>query len=198
MFHLGKSLNAEVTLVDSLQAGGAERRIAEKKLYEHFFYFISQGARKYHLPEDECASAYSDTMLSVIEHIINGRFEGRSSLKSYAYQIFMNKCVDLVRKKTTNKSSVHDTEVIDLLVTALPDRARTVIQQLVDKSDRWLMMQKLREIGEKCQQLLLLFEDGYSDREIALQMQYQSPEVVKTTRLRCLEKLREKVKPIRR
>jgi hypothetical protein len=41
----------------------------------------------------------------------------------------------------------------------------------------------------------LLFEDGYSDKEIAVQMEYNTPEVVKTTRLRCLEKLREKMIP---
>ncbi len=76
---------------------------------------------------------------------------------------------------------VHDTRQLDPLVMSLPDKARTVIQL------------KLKELGDKCKELLLLFEDGYSDKEIAVQMNYQSPEVVKTTRLRCLGKLREKM-----
>lgn len=183
----------EASLISSLKSGGTQRRFAEKDLYRHFFYFIKQGEKKYRLSADECASAYSDTIISVIDNVVGGRFEGLSSLKSYAYQIFMNKCVDLVRKNTTNKSMVHDTQSINPMVLALPDKARTVVQQLMEKSDRWMLTQKLKEIGDKCRDLLLLFEDGYSDREIALVMQYHSPEVVKTTRLRCLGKLREKL-----
>ena len=167
-----------------LRAGGLERRASEKSLYERFFYFIGQGVRKYRLPEEDCASAYSDTIITVIGNIIIHRFEGRSSLKSYTYQIFMNKCVDLVRKRTTNKSTVHDTQVLDPLIMTLPDKARSIVQQITEKNEWTMLMQ--------CRELLLLFEDGYNDREIALQMQYQSSDVVKTTRLRCLGKLREK------
>ncbi|WEK35050.1 MAG: sigma-70 family RNA polymerase sigma factor [Candidatus Pseudobacter hemicellulosilyticus] len=179
--------------MEGLKAGGLQRRAAEKQLYEQFFYFIDQGARKHRLGEEDCASAYSDTIITVIEHVLGERFEGRSSLKTYTYQIFSNKCVDLVRKSSTNKNRVLHTQVLDPLVQLLPDRARTVVQQLMDKSDRKLLLQKLRELGDKCRELLLLFEDGYNDREIAGQMQYQSAEVVKTTRLRCLGKLREKI-----
>jgi RNA polymerase sigma factor (sigma-70 family) len=188
-----KQHSTEGGLIDGLRAGGVLRRVSEKELYEHFFYFVIQGVRKYRLSEEECASAYSDTIINVIEGVISQRFEGRSSLKTYAYQIFMNKCVDLVRKNTTHKRMVHDTLQLDPLVMTLPDKARTIVQQLMEKSDKGLLMQKLKELGDKCRELLLLFEDGYNDREIALQMDYQSPEVVKTTRLRCLGKLREKV-----
>lgn len=180
-------------MLDGLRAGGLQRRAAERQLYEEFFYFIDQGCRKYRLNTEDCASAYSDTIITVIEQVTDGRFEGRSSVKTYAYQIFKHKCVDLVRKNTTNRNRVFHTQVLDPLVQVLPDRARTVIQQLVEKNDRKLLLQKLQELGGKCRELLLLFEDGYNDREIALQMQYQSPEVVKTTRLRCLGKLKEKI-----
>lgn len=191
--YLKKQIPDEEAIMKGLRTGGPERRASEKSLYERFFYFISQGVRKYRLPEEDCASAYSDTIITVIDNIVIRRFEGRSSLKSYTYQIFMNKCVDLVRKKTTNKSTVHDTLEIDPLILTLPDKARGIVQQLMEKSDWMLIMQKLRELGDKCRELLILFEDGYNDREIALQMQYQSPDVVQTTRLRCLGKLKEKI-----
>jgi DNA-binding NarL/FixJ family response regulator len=38
-----------------------------------------------------------------------------------------------------------------------------------------------------------MFEDGLTDKEIAQELSYNNAAVVKTTRLRCLEKLREKV-----
>lgn len=184
----------ETSLILGLQEGGTKRRFFERKLYEHFFYLIKRGVWKYGLSEDVCASAYSDTIIIVIEHIVARRFEARSSLKSYTYQIFMNKCVDEMRKNTTNKGRVnYRNKEIDSLIINLPDQARNVVQQMIDKGNQLLLMQKVKELGEKCRELLLLYEDGYNDKEIAQQMQYNSAEVVKTTRLRCLEKLREKV-----
>ena len=190
-----KTRTEESLLMTDLQAGGAQRRLAEKNLYERFMYLVQHGMRNYRISEDDSVSAYSDTILSVIDNVVGGRFEGRSSLKSYIFQIFMNKCVDVVRKKTTNRHTLYDNEMIDHLTRTLPDKARNIVQQLIEINERTSLMEKIRALGEKCRQLLLLFEDGYSDKEIAVQMEYNTPEVVKTTRLRCLEKLREKMIP---
>jgi RNA polymerase sigma-70 factor (ECF subfamily) len=53
--------------------------------------------------------------------------------------------------------------------------------------------EQLKNIGDKCREILLLFEDGFTDREIAEELSYNSPAVAKTTRIRCIEKLKEKV-----
>lgn len=183
----------ENAIIRGIQSGERERPAYEKQLYAHFLYFVRQGMLKYKLPEDDCASAYSDTIIAVISAIVKGTFQGRSSLKSYTFQVFMNKCVDLVRKETTKKNKVNQTASISSMVMELPDRARNAVQQLIAKNERSLMWQKLEEIGEKCKQMLLLFEDSYSDKEIAALMQYGSADVVKTSRLRCIEKLKEKI-----
>lgn len=186
----------EQDILAGLQSGGLQRHTHEARLYELFRYLIGEGTRKYHLTEEDSASAYSDTIISVIDNIVHHRFEGRSSLKSYTYQIFSNKCVDLKRKSTTNKERVHQTHGIDTLLLMLPDNARTVVQQLIDNSHKSMLQRSLQEIGEKCKQLLLLFEDGYSDKEIAAVLQYQSADVAKVSRRRCLEKLKEKMLPL--
>ena len=59
---------------------------------------------------------YHDTVIAIINNIASGKFEGRSSLKTYIYQIFSNKCVDLLRKKTTNKAKLADTMPYDSLI----------------------------------------------------------------------------------
>jgi RNA polymerase sigma-70 factor (ECF subfamily) len=73
----------------------------------------------------------------------------------------------------------------------ISDPAKTIIQQLVEKNDVALLKQKLTEIGDICKQLLTMFAEGYNDKEIAVAMEYKSPDVVKTSRLRCLDKLRQ-------
>ncbi|SHE86148.1 RNA polymerase sigma factor [Pedobacter caeni] len=185
--------DSDMAIVEGLKAGGGQRRIFEGNLYKSFFYFIRQGVRKYGISEEDASSAYSDTIISVINNIIKGSFEGRSALKSYGYKIFSNKCVDLLRKDTTNKGKVNQAIPIDSLVFELPDQARTAIQQLLMKEERNYLMERLIALGEKCRQILLFFEDGYSDKDIAGFMEYNSADVVKTSRLRCLEKLKKKV-----
>ena len=71
------------------------------------------------------------------------------------------------------------------------DNAKTIIQQLVDKTDKNLLRQKLNEIGDNCRKMLIFWAEGYTDKEIAAEMEYKSADVVKTSRLRCLEKLKQ-------
>ena len=178
--------------MQGLQSGEASRRNSERELYKAFFYLIKEAGKKYGIPEEEAASVYTDTVLVIIKNVISGKFEGRSSLKTYTYQIFFNKCVDLLRKKTTNKGKIEDTMPYDSLVYELPDETKDIIQKLIAKDEKQQVLEKLNEIGDKCKELLLLFEDGYTDKEIAEHMKYQSADVVKTTRLRCMEKLKSK------
>ncbi|QJW89547.1 sigma-70 family RNA polymerase sigma factor [Spirosoma taeanense] len=183
---------SDAELMAGIRAGGTQRRLYENKLYEKYDYLIADGTHKHRLDEDDCASAYSDAILTVFEHISNGRFEGRSGLKTYLYQIFTNKCVDAIRKKTTNRSSVHDTLSLDDALLQLPDVARSAVQDLIAQSDVDNLHRHLRELGEKCHAMILAWGEGYSDDEIAQTMGYNSAAVAKTSRLRCLEKLRER------
>ena len=183
---------SDADLMVGIKAGGTQRRLYENKLYEKYQYFITDGAHKHRLSEDECASVYSDTILVLFDHISTGQFEGRSGLKTYLFKIFNNKCVDEIRKKTTNRSSVHDAFSLDDTLMQLPDESRSIVQQLIGQSDVENLHRYLRELGEKCRTMILSWGEGYSDDEIAQAMGYNSPAVAKTSRLRCLEKLRER------
>jgi len=179
-------------LMAGIRAGGPQRRLYENRLYETYDYLIADGVRKHRLTDDDCASAYSDAVLVVIDHIVTNRFKEQSGLKTYLYQIFSNKCVDAIRKTTTNRSSVHNGFSLDDTLLQLPDDTRSVVQQLIAQNDASRLQRELRLIGEKCQAMLLAWGDGYSDDEIAHTMNYNSAAVAKTSRLRCLEKLRER------
>lgn len=181
----------DAELLAGIQAGGPQRRHIENKLYDKYQYLIADGTRKHRLTEDECASAYSDAVMAVFDHIDSGRFEGRSEIKTYLFQIYTYKCVDEIRKKTTNRSKVHDALSIDDSLMQLPDESRSVIQTLMAKSDVEKLLLNLRKLGEKCRSMILSWGEGYSDDEIAQAMDYNSAAVAKTSRLRCLDKLRE-------
>jgi RNA polymerase sigma-70 factor (ECF subfamily) len=178
-------------IIEHLRQSGIDKRRSEEELFNRFSYFIREGITKHTLSEDEAFNAYSDTVLAALENIRNTHFESRASLKTYLYQIFHNKCVDLIRKKTTNKNSVHRSEIISDRLMQLSDSARSAVQKLIDQADWSRLREKLNELEEKCRQLLMFWGENYSDKEIASFLQYKTADVVKTSRLRCLDRLRK-------
>ncbi|HET9278174.1 MAG TPA: sigma-70 family RNA polymerase sigma factor, partial [Flavitalea sp.] len=195
ILEINKAEMEDQEIADGLASGYSRRQIFEKELYSKYKYFIQEGCRNYKLSLDDSFSAYTDAVLSVIHNVIERNFGNRSSLKTYLYKVFSNKCIDFVRKKTTNKEKVNISAVEPELLGQLPDSARIVVEKLIDNQKVLALKQYLSEIGEKCKQILLLFQDGYSDKEIAEQLAYNSASVAKVTRLRCLEKIREKMRP---
>ena len=183
-----KRILSDADLIAGIRAGGLNRRNCENCLYDQFRYLIREATFKHQLLPDESASAYSDAVLTVIEHISSQRYEGRSGLKTYLYQIFYNKCVDLVRKNSTNRESVHQGLSLDNL--SIADETRSILQNLIADSEISYLRQQLTLLGEKCQRMLLAWGEGFSDEEIARNLDYQSSAVAKTSRMRCLEKLR--------
>jgi RNA polymerase sigma factor (sigma-70 family) len=177
-------------IIEQLRKSGIDNRRSEEQLFNRYSYFIREGMTKHALSEDESFNAYSDTVLAALENIRNTHFEARASLKTYLYQIFHNKCVDLIRKRTTNKNTVHLAESISDRLMHISDNARSIVQKLIDKADWSLLRERLKELEEKCRQLLLFWADNYSDKEIASFLNYKTADVVKTSRLRCMEKLR--------
>lgn len=178
-------------IISQLRQSGTDKRRSEEQLFNRFAYFIREGMSKHALSEDESFDAYSDTILAAMENIRSDHFEARASLKTYLYQIFHNKCVDLLRKRTTNKYSVHRPGPVTERLMLISDTARSAVQKLIDQADWKLLREKLSQLEEKCRQILMYWGDNYSDREIASLLQYKTADVVKTSRLRCLERLRK-------
>ena len=185
----GKKLSDQA-LIAGIRAGGGQRRHFENQLYDKYRYLIREGSYNHKIDNEDASMAYSDTILTVIEHIATGRFEGRSELKTYIHQIFSNKCVDVIRKRTTNKAQEFQPFSLDDLLVPVPDSQRTALADLIRQQDHQRIRYLLTRIGDRCQEILTLWSEGCSDREIALQYQYNSDGVAQTTRLRCLEKLR--------
>jgi RNA polymerase sigma factor (sigma-70 family) len=182
---------SDEAILTGIIGDGILQRTAENKLYEHFFYFIKDATFKHKILEDEAASLYTDTILAFIENVKSKRFEGKSSLKTYLYQIFSNKCVDFIRKSATNKMSVHETQPIQEWVLGMPDDAKNILQKLISDHEVIVLKDKISLLGDKCQQMLLAWGEGYADSKIAEELGYQTSNVAKVSRLRCLDKLKE-------
>ena len=179
-------------LVIGLQTDPLQSRRYENILYERFSSLVKLGIRKHGLNEEESINVYSDTILAAIKQIKNQSFEQRSELKTFIFKIFSNKCVDQYRKTTTNKSTGLQTIDLNDYSAIIPDN-QTILQSLIQQSEIQLSYQKLELIGQKCQLLLKLWNEGFTDEEIMDSLAYNSTDVVKSSRQRCLSKLKDLV-----
>lgn len=187
-------IDNDFEIVQNLKLGGENRLRAEELFFKKYTYYIRQGILEFRLLEDEASDAYTDAILSAIQAIINGKFQEKAALRTFLHKIFHHKCVDIIRKKSTNKMSVHRTADIDLMTDVLPDAVKNVVQKLIERSDHEELRAQLELLGDKCKMLLSLFAEDYSDKEIAEIAGYKTGEVAKTSRIRCLEKLRKAFK----
>jgi len=170
------------------------REVFEKELYSKYMYLIKEGSFHFHLSYDDSFSAYSDAVLTAIHSFQRKTFEQRSSVKTYLTSIFNNKCIDLVRKNTSAKGKLNQAVSTPDLLMQMPDKVKSVIENLIKDQRIQALLENLEKIGDKCKKILLLYQDDYNDRDIAEKIGYNSAAVVKVTRLRCLEKLKERMK----
>lgn len=179
----------DTAIINGLVSNYKQRFHFEKEFYLQYEYFIQEGRRKYHLTYEDSFSAYSDAVLAAITNISNNRFDSRFSLKTYLFQIFHNKCVDLIRKISNNKQQVHHSAATPELLNHLPDTVKSVIEKLIDQEKITRVTEYLDAIDEKCKEILLLSAEGYTDKDIAEKLAYNNAAVAKTSRLRCREKV---------
>ncbi len=180
--------NTDSDILDGIISGGTNRRTAEYQLFNKYNYFIGGATFKHKIDHENASMAYSDAILTVINHINSGRFEGRAELKTYIFQIFNNKCVDFLRRQTTKEKYMAP---IDDLLYQMPDTQKNIVAGLIQNQDYEQLKIKLSKIGDRCQELLNRWATGFTDKELAVEYGYNTSAVVQTTRLRCLDKLRE-------
>jgi RNA polymerase sigma factor (sigma-70 family) len=186
-----KDIDADVEIINNLKTSGINKRKAEEKLFERFSYFIRLKENKNSLSREDLFDAYSDTVLAVINSITYGSFQNRSSLKTFVYGVYQNKCIDRLRRKSTHKYTVHKTEPLSEIQSCLSDSSLSVFEKLVYQSDLECIHQQMVFLSENCRNALLLSLNGYSDKEIAAITKFKTADVAKTSRQRSIKKLRQ-------
>lgn len=183
-----KPKTTDKALIASLKKNGTERQKSENHLYDTYAYLVKTGIYKYKLTENDAIDAYTDSILATIQNIITGKFKEDSTIKTYLTKIFFRKCVDVIRKITTKKT---ETLSIDNFFN-LNDTLRSTLESIILKEKVIALKEKIKLLSDKCQIIIEKWGMGYSDNEIAqiAVLGLSTATTVKTTRHRCLKKLR--------
>ncbi len=172
-------------IVDGILAGGAQKQRITSYLYKQYVGYVIKGQRKYRISEEDARDAYAEAIVGLSRQIERGGYRGDSKLTTYLFGAFSNKCVDKLRKLSSNKVDwVED-------IPAMPEKARGILHELISKEEVDRLAQFMSRLGDKCRQILLDSEyHGYSVDEIAKRVGLKNGPTVSSMKYRCMEKLR--------
>jgi RNA polymerase sigma factor (sigma-70 family) len=172
------------SLAAAIRNGGPQREAALQAMYQKpglretvIKIVLAQGGTR-----DDALDIFQETLVLFDRNLREGRFEGRSTLSTYFVGIAKWKWVAQRRKQGRT------TEL-------LPDHYEGVVESpesdiLRAEHRNWLEA-ALGKIGERCRELLRLYQLDYSMEEIVQTMHYANTDVAKKEAYRCRMRLRD-------
>ena len=178
---------SDLLLFNSLKNGQEK---AFKKVYqENRSLFINFG-RKYNLIEQDILDIYQDAYIAFYENISSGKLvELKSTISTYLISIGKYMIMDRIRK---NKKKVEAEPMLNY-INQVDDEvdAFDFLDHELNKDEK-ILVQNLEKLGEKCRIILTLFYyKKYSIKEIMHAGNYNSENVVKSQKSRCLKTLKD-------
>jgi len=166
-------------------------QLALKQLYRQYrIPFITFGKR-YGLDDDDLADIYQEIFLILRDQALTARLDTvKSSLKTYMYGIGKFKILDLLKAK---KQHIPFDNIQHREAEKVEEIAASLDLNLTHEES--LLQKHFKNLGEKCRQVLTMFYyRGLNNKEIAEQAGYESDNVVKSQKSRCLKQLKELIK----
>jgi RNA polymerase sigma factor (sigma-70 family) len=125
--------------------------------------------------------AFQDTMILFERNIREGRFEGKSSLRTYF--------IGIAKWQWHNRQRQHRT--VEWQPTEHDQTIPSVEVEVLSEERKGLIEQALTQIGERCKAILMLYKQSYSNEEIAQTFELSSPDMAKKESYRCRIRLKE-------
>lgn len=174
------------SIIALLQTNKSE---AFKAMYLQYYrmclYFIKQNNGS----EIEAQDIFQEIMLIIYEQFVIEDKSIECSIKTYIYSINRNLWLNKL-KEMNKKVSIHEFE--DFLEVNVDDRSIDLKQE--DEKRFSILENSLKQLGEKCKQILQLFYYEKKSMElIAEQLNYTNALNAKNQKYKCLKQLKQKI-----
>lgn len=168
---------------DDIQLGKAINFLYKKyNGYKNSFRF------KFNLSAHEVNEAQDEAILNLIKQIRSGKFKNESSIGTFYYRIFNNKCIDIARKEK------HHLKIE--LPTDLPLNIADSITSKIENEELTNQLQQfIRQLkGKNCKFLLIdYYYYNYSMEGICEKYGYKNPNAANTKKNECMNELKKMV-----
>ncbi len=155
-------------------------------LYTEHFNNLIHFIRKNKGNQEDAEDIFQETILVFVDLVQQEKFRRDSSIKTFLYAIARNLWLSELKKrdrmfiKDTEYYNTHTKESADLQEMLIRNESKNKVLELIEK------------LGEACKKILILYYyDNLSMKEIYEQMHYESEQVVRNQKYKCMKKLTE-------
>ena len=163
-----------------------------KRIYEENRGKFINFARRYKLPEDDNIDIYQDAYIIFYENVMSGKIKNLTSSIS-TYIISVGKYLIFDKMKKNNKTINPDFDLS--LIKKDEEVTNELVLDEIDLTPEQELLQKyFVTLGKQCQELLTLFYyRGFTIKDILEQGNYNSENVIKSSKSRCMKTLKERI-----
>lgn len=178
----------EISLQDLKQ--GSDKAL--QKVYEDNREKFINFARRYNLDQEDVIDVYQDAYIVFYNNVISEKIEEfTSSVSTYLFSIGKYLIFDKMKKNNKKVSGNFDLSLVkdnDNLIETLE------IDEPSLTHEQQLLRQHFSGLGKQCQELLSLFYyRGFTIKDILEYGNYNSENVIKSTKSRCMKTLKERI-----
>jgi len=179
----------DVQVITELKNGN--REVLEKIYLNNkgpFFRYCN----RFDLQEEDLRDVYQDVIIIVYENIQKGKLDDlKSTLRTYILSVGKYQIYNRFKKNAKTYNPEKDT-LLDGIDNSF---VKSFDLDSVNKQRHKLIMKNFKLLGEKCREILSMFYlKGFSLDEIMSLQGYNSMNVVKSQKSRCLKSLKDLIK----
>ena len=180
--HVEENSFSDAALLTAIRTGAGRER-ALKYLYVNYLPMVRQLIGQMNGGEADAKDIFQDALIVFHEQVLDGRFQEKSSIKTYLYAVSRN--LWLKRLKQVGKMSVvREQEAESEIETAAVERAlaRDEMHQIIG--------QLLAELDDTCQKVLKAFYyEQLSMKAMSEQLGFANEKTAKSKKYKCLQRL---------
>jgi RNA polymerase sigma factor (sigma-70 family) len=168
-------------LIEDILSGGSAMQLAAEWFYRENLKLVYKESASNRLGREDALDAYSDAVTALVENIRNRVFRGESKCSTYFIRIFSNKCIDIFRKKTTNKSKENTLSLEEMKIEPA--------ESIVNEEANINLSMYFDELSEVCREVLMDWSDGFSMDDIAERNGLKNAHTARSKRYNCFQQL---------
>lgn len=172
----------DAELISNLRNGGKACEKSLEYLYRRERDKVLHFVQTHGGNPDEAKDIFQDAMISLLNNIQKGKFDGRSAVSTYLMSI----CRHMWYKRF---AKLRRTE--DLPETEAEADLSGQDLRMIDAQKTQMVQQVLEQLKGKCRETLSLWAMHYSMNEIAEQLGFQNEQVARNKKSLCMSELKQ-------
>ncbi len=176
---------ADTELLTAIRSGQDVNPVL-KFLYRQYFEWLSVYIEQNNGSRQDAEDVFQEVLVSFLELVRLNKFRGDSSVKTFLFSLNRNSWLNELKRR--GREQVRELK----FEKGKDDKEPDTTQVIIGRESRKLVMEIIERLGEGCKKVLLAFYyQNLSMKEICEQTEYDSEQVVRNKKYKCLKQLEQ-------